>query len=221
MIERLKYPLSSQAKTLASQLVTDWDASKINQIFRLVESRSSSGWTTFTSQSDNKSLPFQPERALLSELAQYHLIAMNLMRSEEHSDTWEILLLEELRNAVRNEFEVSDFFLTTAAVGTIVQGDLTIHPNANYQSAANVYGDNIQTIDQLSSELEAKLSHLLEDNHDLQIAITELRSSEEQDRIPKIGKVIMELGRCLQHGSNIAVILSALPMLIQFLHTLG
>src|SRR5689334_6254994 len=116
MGNRVKYPLTEVAKQAAIHLVDDWRESRVDQVFRLVESRSAGGWHVETYQA-NSSLRWQPpSRGILRELASYHLISMDLVRVDAHSDTWEVLLLQELHNAVENDFDVSDYFLTTMAV---------------------------------------------------------------------------------------------------------
>ncbi len=65
--------------------------------------------------------------------------------------------MQALRNAVENDFEVSDYFLAMNAVGTIVQGNLTLHPGAVMQSAASNTGSITQTNEQIADALTAAL----------------------------------------------------------------
>jgi hypothetical protein len=130
----------------------------------------------------------------------------------------EILLLQELRNAIMSDFEVSEYFLTLNAVGTIVQGDLTIHPWASWHSAAVNIGNIEQNVEQLADELIQQLGQdILQANAELVLAIEELRNTKPSNRRENLGKVIQELGRSLGHTANAVAVGTALIKLTQFI----
>ena len=52
---------------------------------------------------------------------------------------------------------------------------------------------------------------------ELRDAIFALRETTETDKQSKLGKVISELGRCLQHGTNTTTLINVLGILGPFL----
>jgi hypothetical protein len=131
-------------------------------------------------------------------------------------EMYHILLMEELRNAVANDFEVSDYFLTFNAVGNIIymKGGIL----SNIQGAASYFGNISQRISnpELADQLIAILGQqTLQTDHNLAEAIRELSVSIESERQSKVGKVISELGRCLQHGANVTMVVQAIGFLAQ------
>lgn len=149
------------------------------------------------------------------ELARYGLVEIVIGGNDIT-----IILLQELLNSVENDFQVSDYFLTMNAVGTVVNGNMVFDRGSVFQSAASNFGNisqqNIQAVtDQLSADLG---QDILAGNQKLQDAIEALRESVEADRESKVGRVISELGRCIQHGANATVLL---PALVNFLQNIA
>ncbi len=117
---RVKYPLTDEAKEWARRLVQNWDNGKIEQYIeiRYDYQIGSIGLEAFAlfGVADN----FEPpSNGVILELSQFNLISTNVIR-EDHGFRYIVLLLQELRNAVASDFEVSDYFLTFNAVGTII-----------------------------------------------------------------------------------------------------
>lgn len=218
MLQRVKYPLTPEAKATAQQLVDAWNSNDVDQNFYLIEvtaGRAKRVELNFGLGGDNSITP--PPLGILRELAEYRLITLTAIKTDR-TDRFEVTLLQELRNAVENDFEVSDFFLTTSAVGTIIYGNLEVRDSAVFQSAASGIGDVHQNIEQLADELSKILGdQLLQSNTELNNAIMELRSADELTRLQKMGKVVQELGRGLGHLGNTGAAIIALELITRFL----
>lgn len=223
-MQRVKYPLTQEAKEAARYLVEAWAKGEVAQRFTFFfvlsgDARLSAGNLSGTF------LP--PSLNILLELAKFQLIYVDATLYggasadfggkgivSERITSWHVLLMQELRNAVEQDFQVSDYFLTFNAVGTIIQGDATI--SAPFQSVGLSHGNVSQQI--TSSELADKLlamiaSDVLQSNPDLTAAIQELRTSLENERQSKLGKVISQLGRSLEHVNNAKGIIEAIAFL--------
>lgn len=215
MAERVKYPLTNEAKKAAQTLIRAWSKGEIQQVCRYEVYHWTHGKVV------SKDVRIDLHKGVMMELAHYQLVEMQPISGGpgDERNAWELLLLQELIDAVNSDFQVSDFYLTTTAVGTIIAGDAIFH--GSYQSAASIHGDNIQTVEQLSRALQEQLGTLLETETELRTAVEALSSTAKPEQLSTIGAVIMELGRCLQHGSNAAMILSALPLLTQYLQQIA
>ncbi len=232
----MKYPLTEGAKEGAKSLISLWDRQLIEQ-YILVDLKWFRGKTTLgylhIDDYDPEQEYFEklseeqihedwiwelPPAGVLYELAQYGLISVSREKDGNGKQATGILLLQELRNAVENNFEVSDYFLTMNAVGTIVQGNLTIHPGGIMQSAASNTGNIEQNIEQLADDLIAELGmQFVQSNAELRQAIEGLRTATEGNKQSKLGKVISELGRCLGHTANATAIAAALIKLAPYI----
>lgn len=213
MPERVKYPLTTEAKEAAKILVEAWSTGKLEQRVNTKSRVGVDSSMLFRGTDVDIALP------TLMELGKYGLVELNRQYDVQGRAIFlECLLLQELRNAVQNDFEVSDYFLTLNAVGTIVYGNLEVKEGAMFQSAAANQGNIIQNTGQLASELEALLGgDVLAENEPLQSAIQDLRTADESSRRRKMGKVIQELGRCLEHLANTGGVLAALALLVKAL----
>lgn len=216
MKERVKYPLTPEAKEVARQLVQDWKHKKIEQLLIFVEEiRHSTLYPMFLDRASGLEHQSAPKQAILMELAEYKLISMKL---REGTRSWDVLLLQELCNAVENDLTVSDFFLTTSAIGTVVYGNLEVREGGSFQSAATNIGDITQTSEALTKELKQVLGmELLQQAPELNHAIEGLKTADEPNRARKAGKVIEELGRCMAHMANAGNAITAIAMIIRFL----
>lgn len=205
----MKYPLTDTAKEAAKCLVDGWDSGIIEQQLVLIISHYAGGFDVFIHEGHHGDFETPPLPSFL-ELSHFGLInVQRLIR--EHDENWEILLLQELRNAVRNDFEVSEYFLTMNAVGTVVQGNLTMHAGSVFQSAATNTGTIQQSNEQLADALTMILGQeFLQTQSQLIEAIEQLRISAEAEKPSRSGRVILELGRCLSHGANAAQVLPAI-----------
>lgn len=230
MPERVKYPLTPEAKEAARQLVQAWDEGKLARIFEVhIESE-----PPIVVDENLHELPAKGE---LYELEYYGLIQIRVRRGmlkkymsfgtgsgtyTDYEQITELLLLQELRNAVNTSFEVSDYFLTLNAVGTIVYGNLEVKEGAIFQSAAAGQGSIVQNTGQLLTELENLLGdETLKQNPQLQAALNSLSEindkTDQRTLYQKTGSIIQELGRCLDHVNNTGGTIAALALLTKAL----
>jgi hypothetical protein len=227
MSQRIKYPLTEAAKEAARQLVEFWDSKRINQLFQLLNSTAGNAGTIEITPgigAENIAEVECPEINTFLELAQFRLISVVY-----GDNRWEVLLMQELRNAVATDFEVSDYFLTTQAVGTVVVADQggTVRIGA-LQSASTIDGSvtqtqNIETSEELAQTLAEILKEIIKSNATLADAINDLTivpKADKQTFFSKVGKVITELGRCLQDTANATVVIQAIFFISQFLQNL-
>ncbi|MBN1287252.1 MAG: hypothetical protein JXB47_17770 [Anaerolineae bacterium] len=223
MRDKIKYPLTESAKEGARQLVENWDSGKILQCTSIKLSTTSKrdiaqdlvrmSWDTLSEWG-------YLEAPILFELAKYGLVDIETQYVNDGKVTvTRVLLLQELRNAVENDFEVSDYFLTMNAVGTVVGGDLIVHSGATYQSLGS--GTAYQNVEQVADDLERTLGvDFLQNQIELKSAIQELRNTVNQPketRLAKMGKVVQQLGACLEHSANAVAVIAALPAAVEFL----
>jgi len=106
---RSKYTLTENARLWANQLVYWWNEHKIEQSFFISEVLMMMNQREMVyghgilddevRKSDNK-----PPLAVLKELAQNNLIIMNREYSASSDSRWEIVLREDLKQAVANDF---------------------------------------------------------------------------------------------------------------------
>lgn len=206
----MKYPLTDTAKEAAKALVAGWDAGTIEQQFVVIISRYASGFDVFLHEGGQRDFKLPPLPSLL-ELAHFGLITVQRVLTGHSSENWEILLLQELRNAVESDFDVSEYFLTMNAVGTVVQGNLTLHAGSVFQSAATNTGAIQQSNEQLADTLTMQLGRdFLQTQKQLREAIDQLREAAEGEKPSRLGSVLLELGRCLSHGANAAQVIPAI-----------
>ncbi|MBZ0280792.1 MAG: hypothetical protein K8L97_08615 [Anaerolineae bacterium] len=218
MPQGLKYPLTLEAKESAKQLVAAWKSGNVDQTFYLIDVTSGNAKRIEMRPglgADDSFAP--PALGVLHELAEYRLIRLAPIRTDR-TERLEVTLLQELQNAVEHDFDVSDFFLTTSAVGTIVYGNLEVREGAVFQSAAAGIGNVYQNIEQLADELSRILGdEVLQNEPALKAAIVELRSADELTRLQKMGNVVQELGRGLGHLGNTGAAILALEIIARFL----
>lgn len=205
----MKYPLTETAKAVARALVAAWDTGEIeqSQLFALQSKLENNRNRTFIIISGQDFRSY-----ILRELSLFGLIT-----TEKQSTAYTVFLLQELRNAVESDFEVSDYFLTMNAVGNIIVNSTT----GPVQGVG--YGTGIvhQNVEQLADYMTASLGQaFLETQTQLKAAIDDLRTAVEADQQSKLGKVISELGNCLQHGANAAAVIAALNAAAPFLQRL-
>lgn len=202
----MKYPLTEAAKNIATALNTAWNAGEIEQshLFSVSMKHENGRNRSIVTISGRDFYPYS-----LRELSLFGLITI-----EKQSSAYTVFLLQELRNAVENDFEVSDFFLTMNAVGNIIVNSTT----GPVQGVGYSTGIVHQNVEQLADYMTATLGEdFLATQKVLAKAISELRTAFEADQQSKLGKVISELGRCLQHGANVAAVVVALNAAAPFL----
>jgi hypothetical protein len=221
----MKYPLTDKAKKWASRIAEYWDTRRIPQYFVIVEWAGPEGYHYGGLEGEIPN-QFRPPLPELLELASFNLVKIEAesLRSDGvphlpiagkvvYCRRWHVLLLQELRNAVESDFEVSDYFLTINAVGTIIQAGATV--SVPFQSAAVGYGSLSQSQTAENSQVAEKLIQMLgkqflESNGEIVKAINEFRESTESERQSKLGNVISQLGNSLQHGANAFAVSQAL-----------
>ncbi|GIK64418.1 MAG: hypothetical protein BroJett018_22120 [Chloroflexota bacterium] len=206
----MKYPLTEEAKTTARALVLAWEAGEIEQrtLLHAPEKIVNNRRRNFLRIGNNEYLP-----SSLKELSLFGLLVIE----NDRGSNYNVLLLQELRNAVENDFEVSDYFLTMNAVGNIIVNSTT----GPVQGVGYNTGIVHQNVEQLADYMTASLGQaFLETQTDLKTAIEELRTAVGANQQSKLGKVISELGRCLQHGANTVAIVTALNAAAPFLQGL-
>ncbi len=210
----MKYPLTEQAKVTARALITAWNSDHLPQLIPLFEIRNDGGsWHTRFKRTLEVNFD-PPHLAIWLELAEYGLVRYIPDMSKSEDRNFEILLLEELRNAVENDFEVSDYFLTMNAVGNIIINSTT----GPVQGVGYNKGIVHQNVEQLADYMTATLGQkFLATQAALATAIEELRTAIASDQQSKLGKVVSELGNCLQHGANAAAVVVALNAAAPFL----
>src|SRR5687767_12542966 len=135
MQTQVKYPLTEGAKQAAKTLVEIWDKNPQEQLWSYMGMRAGGSISRerINSLHSDQSIPMGIQT--LRELSTFGLIRI---------DANEILLLQELRNAVENDFAVSDYFLTFNAVGNIfmMAENSTV---SNVVGGASNFGDVTQT----------------------------------------------------------------------------
>ncbi len=217
MSNRVKYPLTPEAKLAARTLLESWDSGEIQQAFYLIDQTAGSGAERIDLRAGlgAKSSFKPPSLGVIRELGEYRLISLTRVAGSQ-AERFEVALLQELRNAVASDFDVSDFFLTISAVGTIIYGDLVMDSGATFQSAAAGVGDVNVTAQQLPDAIVRLLG---EDalRPEIAAAITDLKTADEPTRLEKMGKVIEELGRGLGHLSNTGGALAAIALITKIL----
>jgi hypothetical protein len=204
----MKYPLTETTKSAAHDIVSQWNAGNVEQELTITVFRGDDEVRPGFVYGANNDFT-SPSFAVWRELAKFDLV--DIRRGD---NSWEILLLQELRNAVENDFEVSDYFLTMNAVGNIIVNSTT----GPVQGVGYNTGIVHQNVEQLADYMTASLGQaFLETQTQLKAAIDDLRTAVEADQQSKLGKVISELGNCLQHGANAAAVVVALNAAAPFL----
>jgi hypothetical protein len=220
MQRRPKYPLTPEAKEAAKSLLEAWDNGEIQQSFYLIVQaiRDDEVRHLHLYPGTGARRSFQPPSlGVIRELGEYKLITLTHV-VDSRQERFEVTLLQELRNAVSSNFDVSDFFLTTSAVGTIIYGDLVMDKGSIFQSAAAGIGDANNAIQYLPDQLIRLLGEdTLKSYPKIDTAIKELKSANERTRMEKAGKVIEELGRALGHLSNTGGALDAITLIARVL----
>jgi hypothetical protein len=232
MANKIKYPLTKDAKAWAKKLVDGWNRGVYPQYIVVVERSGEEGFAYgglngFLLEDIEK-----PPLDILLELSNFNLISLEAetFRSDgipwlplsgkiNYARRWHFVLLQELRNAVKNRFAVSDYFLTFNAVGTIIQGDATI--TAPFQSGASIFGGVSQTMTPSAiadNLVEILGGDFLQSNKNIAEAIDELRHAVASEKQSKVGNVIMQLGNSLKHVASAYAVLQALGFLMRVLH---
>lgn len=180
----VKYPLSPEDKELATRLVEAWDSGILDRSFSIIEFR---GGDRINGAVVADGSAFKtPPLSAYEPLAEYKLLT---------KDGSSILLLQELRNAVNNDFELTEYAIATQT-GLLVANE----------------------IKELSEQLRQVLGEdLLASNQSIAHAIQELSQVSEADKVSKAGNLIGQLGNSLGHINNTGGALQAILFLVKFL----
>jgi hypothetical protein len=218
-MKRPCYPLTPETKEIARMLVANHRRGQLNQLFDVMYMPYShaDGSYSMDVPLSNEILSFLTVASLM-ELRQYQLVRVDDLTHLQPEArglrlyAW-VTLLQELFSAVDNDFLVSDYFLTVNAVGTIVHGNLTIERDGVYQSAAGFNASNVN-VRKLVGDLRVAVGEsAMAENPALVRAIEALENApDEPTRREKLGEVVLELGRCMEHVSNFAGTLAAIGM---------
>lgn len=206
----MKYPLTEQARATARALVAAWNAGEIEQrhLLNVSERMENNRRRGYISIHGEDLLP-----STLRELSLFGLLVIE----NQQGASYNVLLLQELRNAVATDFDVSDYFLTLNAVGNIIVNSTT----GPVQGIGINTGTVHQTVDQLADYMSAILGQeFLATNTELKTAIDELRTAVAAGEQSALGKVISQLGNGLQHGANAAAVVTALYAAAPFIQRL-
>lgn len=207
----MKYPLTETARTAAKDMLDKWDRHELEQ-FMEITTKGQNVTLAGLSQKRILQQAGYPLAGILMEMAKYGLIDVKMIfDSEGHTKNIQILLLQELRNAVENDFDVSEYFLTMNAVGTVVQGDLAIHPDSMLQSIGINIGTASQTLQQVTDEVSKILGDAILQTHtELKAAIDDLRKATAANQPTRVMKLVSLLSGGLEDTANTATILSAI-----------
>jgi hypothetical protein len=217
MKNRLGYPLTEAAKQAARELVWAWDAGEVAQYFAVQGDPPGGELTVLIGGGEEP-----PQLGAFLELAHYGLIAIERQARLDPAvgferEWWSILLLQELRDAVANDFAVSDFFLATRSAGAVIQvGGET--PEADAPPPVGVMLP-MENVEQLSDRLMLMMGNAAMEAHPpLRAAIDDLRAADDPAEIrSRAGRVIEEVGRGVVALANAGAAIEAIQLIGHFL----
>lgn len=213
-MREVKYPLTEEAQNLAKILVESWNEDHISQTLFYRSYPSPQTKPLIGKLWKVAGIEDVFAESVYKELSHYHLINIDIDG---------VILLQELRNAVENDFSVSDYYLTMNAVGTIIYGDATI--SAPFQSNATINSQVSQIQEITQSDITEKLleglgESFLKANQPIAEAIKSLKDEPEKSFKQKLGSVISELGNSMQHGANAYVVMQAIATIAPYIQNI-
>lgn len=197
----VKYPLTPEAKEEARALVKYWNEGKIPGLISLTAFQLN---PEGDSSIDKTWKP--PSEASLRQFDLFNLVQYTVIPRPNDIPRRELLLLQELRNAVDSDFTVSEYFMTMNAVGNIIINSTT----GPVQGVGYSEGEVHQTMGALADDLEAHLANLSGVGKGLTDAINELRNAVKGEEKAKIGKVIEQVGFSIGMGADLATLVPVL-----------
>jgi hypothetical protein len=221
MKNRLVYPLTEAARRAARELVGAWDAGEVGQYFTIQDLLMEDNFVLAIR--GGQDADEEPHRlSAFLELAHYGLISMGRQTrfdpvSGREGNWWAILLLQELRDAVADDFAVSDFFLATAAPGTVIHlGEGAVV--AGVSGAAYGAPPTMENVEQLSDKLMLMMGDAAMEAHPpLRAAIDDLRAADTPAEIrSRAGRVIEEVGRGVVALANAGAAIEAIQLIGRF-----
>lgn len=207
--------LTGEAQKAARELAEIWQNSPNDQLWTLMELSSYGQISISMLKSLHSDKTYDVSRAILFELRDCGLL---FIRPGSNGNL-EVQLKQSLMLAVEQNFEIPiPSHKGNTAIGMLFQGDVTFGDNAVLQNAASNTGTINQSFQLLADHLTSVLrDEFLKTQVELKAAIDDLRTAVEADQQSKLGKVISELGNCLQHGANAAAVVVALNAAAPFL----
>jgi hypothetical protein len=228
MKNRLEYPLTEAAKQAARELVGAWDAGEVAQYFTIQDLSVEDDFVLVLR--GGQDADEEPHRlSAFLELAHYGLISVGRQTrfdpaSGREGNWWSILLLQELRDAVADDFALSDFFLATAAPGTVIhlgEGAVVAGVSGAAYGAPPPAGvmPPMENVDQLSDKLMFMMGDAAMEAHPpLRKAIDDLRAADDPVEVrTRAGRVIEEVGRGLVALANAGAAIEAIQLIGHFL----
>lgn len=233
-VKKVKYKLTADCQEWAIKLVNAWENDSISQYFELINVTAGDDKTIQIGGglgilNDEFELP--PINIIL-ELSLFKLVEIVDIIPEKiefdnrhspmlgiikrhQSQRWSVLLTQELKDAVENDFQVSDYFLTFNTVGTIIYGDAI---DSNIASAA--IGDVDQEISttSLADELLAILgTEFVQSQNSLIKSIDALKQSQGEKTQSLLVGILAQLANSLKHGAHTAEIIAGIYLISKFL----
>lgn len=180
----MKYELMDDAKEAAKKIATAFENKKLNK--RLIIDMHNPGddqmdFIFFINGADDDFNNDRPNIEQWLELADVGLIKM-----QKNEGGYEVLLRQELLNAVASEFTISDFYLPIGKMAV--------------------------SMDDVANLLKEKLgSQFISNNPELREAIDALRASNEANRVSAFTAVYSSLSGLMENTANLVTILPAIP----------
>jgi hypothetical protein len=212
----IKYPLTDPAKDAARDLVAAWDKHILPQtmLFGHYVQGKVAHPTFFDYQGSQIKYDNAPERGLLYELAHFNLLVLRTFRD---ANTLEVVLMQELRNAVLSDFTVSEYFLTINSSGVLNMrgGTVNIADNATRPTPRQLAQNNgyAAAAADITETLRELLGDLLNRREDMAAALNTLAVADEDAHYVAALGVIAALGRALNDGEDSESVMAALDTL--------
>lgn len=212
----IKYPLTDPAKQAARDLVEAWDARILPQtmLFGHYVAGKVAIPTFFDYQGTQINYDKAPERGQLYELSHFNLLVLRTFRD---ANTLEVVLMQELRNAVHSDFTVSEYFLTINSSGVLNMrgGTVNIADNATRATPRQLAQNNGKAApaEDIVETLREILGDLPDKRDDLGAALNTLAVADEDAHYVAAMSVIAALGRALNAGEDSDTVMTALDTL--------
>jgi hypothetical protein len=212
----IKYPLTDLAKQAARDLVAAWDARILPQtmLFGHYVQGKVAHPTFFDYQGNQIKYDSAPERGQLYELSHFNLLVLRTFRD---ANTLEVVLMQELRNAVLSDFTVSEYFLTINSSGVLnMQGGTVNIADSATRAAPRQLAQNNGTAapaEDITETLRELLGELPNEREDLAAALNTLAVEDQDAHYVAAMSVVAALGRALNDGEDSETVMTALDTL--------
>lgn len=179
----MKYDvLTDDAKKAAQRIASAWENGELNQYIELIIYRGDDQRKVQDILGAKDSfLSDIPPLALWLELGKF-----NFLEIKKEGNGYNVLLMQELRNAVASDFNISDYYLP--------------------------WGSIAKSMDEVVGYLYFKLGdQLVESNAEIKEAIESLKTAPDSEKQSRIKRFMAALVRSMDTGSNAAAIITAMP----------